>query len=174
MDFYDAARWPSIPHGSAAMLYLDRGYAAPADAPQQLGLAAWRWITVTGNAKGAGAIDWEEGNPCFTPWHLASYVAGRKAMGCRARVYCQRSLLSAALDALAGALGGSLATYPGLLWWIPTLDGRRWTAAELAADCAANWNAALPIDTLWACQFDQIPALGPAAVADVSQLFGTW
>lgn len=174
MDFYDAANWRDIPRGSSAMLYLDGDYAAPADAPRQLALAAWRWITVTGNARGAGAIDWEEGNPCFTPAGLAGYVGERKVMDCRARVYCQRSLLSAALDALADAPGGSLATYPGLLWWVPTLDGRRWTAAQLAADCAANWNASLPVATLWAAQWDQIPALGPSALADVSELFGTW
>lgn len=174
MDFYDAADWRNIPRGSAAMLYRDGDYAAPVTAPADLDLTAWRWITVTGDYVNCGAIDWEPGNPCYTPMGLASYVAGRKGLGKRGRVYCQRSLLSAALDALADSPTGNLATYPGLLWWIPTLDGRRWTAIDLARDCSQNYNAALPVATLWACQFDQIPQLGPAAVADVSELFGTW
>lgn len=174
MEFYDAANWQNIPRGGAAMLYLDGDFAAPVDAPRDLALARWRWITVTGQYGSAGAIDWEPGNPCYTPLGLASYVAGRKGIDRRARVYCQRSLLSAALDALADSPTGNLATYPGLLWWIPTLDGKRWTQDELAADLAANWDAALPPETLWAAQWDQLPALGPDAVADVSELFGTW
>src|SRR5262245_24493287 len=100
MQFYDAADWHNIPRGSAAMLYADGDYAAPADAPAQLGLSHARWITVEGSHQAAGAIDWEAQNPCFTDQALADYVAGRRSMGTRARVYVQRSLVSRALAAL--------------------------------------------------------------------------
>ena len=156
------------------MLYADGGYAAPADAPAQLALSQARWITVEGNHQVAGAIDWEERNPCFTDQALADFVAGRRSMGARARVYVQRSLVSRALAALDASETDDLATYPGLLWWIPTLDGREWTAGELQADLAANWNADLPLATIWANQWTQIPQLGPNAIADQSTLFGTW
>lgn len=174
MQFYDAANWRNIPHDNAAALYSDGTYVAPPDAVSILRLTAVRYITVTGNYQAAGIIDWEDGNPCFTNQGLTDYVAGRKSMSTRARVYVQRSLVSRALDALADAPGGSLATYPGLLWWIPTLDGHQWTAAELQADLAAHWNANLPVDTIWANQWTQIPQLGPGALADQSTLFGTW
>lgn len=174
MQFYDASNWRNIPRGSAAMLYIDGDYAAPADAPAQLALSHARWITVEGNHQTAGAIDWEEFQPCFTDQALADYVAGRKSMGARARVYVQRSLVSRALAALDASEAEDLATYPGLVWWIPTLDGREWTAGELQADLAANWNADLPLAAIWANQWNQIPHLGPNAKADQSTLFGAW
>lgn len=174
MQFYDAAYWRNIPQGSSAILYLDGRYAAPPSAPTVLALAEVGWMTVTGDANGAGSIDWEAGNACFTPNGLAAYVAQRKAMGKRARVYVQRSLVSAALAALDQSEAQDLATYPGLLWWIPTLDGREWTAAELQHDLATNWNANLPLATIWANQWTQIPHIGPGALADQSSLFGVW
>jgi hypothetical protein len=174
-QFYDAARWPNIPHGSDAMLYFDGSFRAPLSAPSVLGLNRYRWITVLGDYHHAGAIDWEPGNPCFTPGALRAYVAGRRDMGARARVYVQRSLVSAALAALDAPEGpGDLATFPGLLWWIPTLDDHQLTAVQLQADLADHWNALLPLSALWAQQWTQIPELGAGALADQSVLYGTW
>lgn len=174
MQFYDAANWRNIPHGSSAALYGDGLYAAPSDAPSILGLVRIRFITVIGDYRKAGIIDWEAGNPCFTSEGLIDYVAGRKSMNVRARIYVQRSLVSQALADLDASEIQDLATYSGLLWWIPTLDGHQWTAAELQADLAANWNANLPIDTIWGNQWTQIPELGSDAIADQSTLFGVW
>lgn len=174
-QFYDAAGWQHIPHGADALLYYDGNYKAPADAPAVLGLRQHRWITVLGDYHHAGAVDWEPGNPCFTPAGLRAYVAGRKSIGARARVYVQRSLVSAALAALdSPEAPGDLPTWPGLLWWIPTLDGHQLTATQLQADLATHWGAVLPIQSLWAQQWTQIPELGPGALADQSTLFGTW
>lgn len=70
----------------------------------------------------------------------------------------------------AGATEG-LYQYPRLWWWIATLDGRPWTAAELSQDLSAHWDALLPPDRIWAVQYDQQPQLGPSARVDVSRVF---
>lgn len=174
-QFFDAEDWRNIPPGSDALLYLDGDFAAPADALVQLRLRRHRWLTVEGDYRRAGAIDWEPGNPCFTPAGLRDYVAGRRSISCRARVYVQRSLVSQALAALDDPEGpGDLATWPGLLWWIPTLDGIERTAAQIVADLAAHFDAVLPVSSIWGQQWTQIPRIGPAAVADQSVLLGTW
>lgn len=168
---YDAADWQDLPRQSYSLLYQDGDYAAPPDAPQQLDLRGWHGITVWGNPAWP-VNDWEPGNPGFTAVLLRRFVRGRKAAGKRAIIYVQRDLAREALDVLGYGTPGGLYWYPH--WWIPTLDDIHWSAADLAADLADNWDAPIPADTIWANQNSQLPALGPAAVLDVSNLFLDW
>ena len=180
-DSYDSR---NIPSELAAMLPVDGDYAVtPGEAGR---FPRHRWYTVTGDYRRAGAIDWELHNPCFTPPALRGFVRGRAAIGKRARVYVDRA---DSADAVGALRAGGLLSYPGLYWWIPTLDGRRWTAGELAADLAERWGAAIPAARLWANQYvtispagEQLVGLAPAerravhsrGAYDLSDLFGEW
>jgi hypothetical protein len=167
--FYDSAEWPELPPPPRwGMLYRDGRFAA-FQQPHQF--ARYRWITVTGDYRHAGAADWLPDNR----FDLAEYVDGRRQMGVRARVYVARSKARAALDALGYPRAGHLWTYPGLYYWIPTLDGRPgWTPQSITADLATNWDAPIPAGRIWAIQWGQEPELGAGAAYDVSNLFGEW
>lgn len=182
-EFGDSAEWRNIPADLAAVLPIDGNFAAPPAAAARFPRV--RWYTVTGDYRHAGAIDWELGNPCFNAGSLRRFVRGRRAMGVRARVYVDRADAREALD----ALGPGLLSYAALLWWIPTLDGKRWTADELAGDLAANWDAPIPAGQLWANQYVTMTPAGPVTemprqarirearaggAYDVSTLFERW
>jgi hypothetical protein len=160
--FYDSARWGLIPEKSRALLYMDGRYAAtPADARR---FSAVRWITVLGGtaaARSAGAIDFEAGNEAFTGEQLREFVIERQAMNCRARVYCDRANLAAAY--------ARVHDLPNVCYWISTLDGKKWTAAELAANLPA-YGVKLAEPQLWAVQYEG----GPTAAYDTSLLLGAW
>lgn len=169
-EFYDAADWRNLPHGSRAMLYFDGEFAVPPAAQTELKLDRYHYITVTGN-HGCGAIDWEPRNPCFTDPILRSYVRGRRATGHRARVYVQMSLAAEAIRALTD--GGSH-LFDWAEWWIPTLDGHLHTPQQLAQELRDNWDAPIPPENIWAQQWTQLPEIGPNAKLDVSTLYTTW
>lgn len=167
-QFFDAANWPAIPRGSSAMLYQDGQYAAPADAPAQLGLQRARWITVVNNYRRCGAIDLFE-QPWWSPALLRSYVRGRRAMDARARVYTDEAAAAEQVAALRDSPGGQLLAYPGLVWWVATLDGRQLTADQLAAELANQWDAPeITADRIWAHQRANVREY------DESDLFQAW
>jgi hypothetical protein len=150
---FDAATWENLPLRSQLMLYGDGDYAAPPTAAKQLDAIAVRYITVTGDYRGCGAIDWEPNNPCFTPGTLRSYVRGRRALNVMARVYCDRANAAEAIAALRDFGNGSLLSYNKLFWWISTLDNHEWSAVELAAELTHNWDAPILPQALWGNQF---------------------
>jgi hypothetical protein len=158
-DFYDSARWGLIPKGADAAVYFDGRYAVtPEEATR---FSRTRWITVLGGAPAAahaGACDYEPGNASFEiAGRLREWAAERKEMGCLARVYAGRSNLAAALDAV-----GDL---ENVIYWVATLDGKPWTAAELTADLLAL-DIAIAENRLWAVQYKG----GPTAPYDESIL----
>jgi len=162
--FYDAATWQNIPEGADACLYVDGEFAVPADEWHRFGRT--RGITVLGGvaaALSAGCIDFELYNAAFDdPGRLQDWVAGRRGMNCRARVYVARENFAKA-HALVGA-------EPNVLWWVPTLDGHELTADELAASVLAEAHVTIPLERLWAQQVWG----GVEAKVDKSVLFGTW
>jgi hypothetical protein len=167
-EFYDSAEWPEHPPaGSWAMLYRDGVFARfqHADMFERV-----RWITVTGDYRTCGAADWLPDNR----FDLARYVAGRQEMQARARAYVARVAARHALDVLGYPHRGQLWTYPGLKWWLPTLDDVLRTPDELAADLRANWDAPIAPEDIWAQQYRQYPQLGKGAAFDVSRLFLPW
>jgi hypothetical protein len=146
MDFYDSTEPAKIPAGSHACLYYDGEYAASEFL--EVGFAAVRWITVTGDWEHCGIADFEKGNPVFSVDDaLRTWVQGRLANGHRARVYCDRDNLPEVQEQLEG-----------LKWelWVATLDGD-----VLSADWAPN---------LWAVQYGG----GEHAPYDKSILYGQW
>lgn len=166
---FDSDVWQDLPPNSNVMLYKDGLFAAPADAPQQLHATGVRYITVTGDYRGCGAIDWETGNPCFTAAGLRGYVRGRRALNAVARVYCDRADAHEALWALYDSGHGTLGEYDKLVWWISTLDNVQWTADALARELAANWDAPIAASKLWGNQYG--PAK-PGAHYDTSNVYG--
>jgi len=146
MDFYDSTQPNLIPAGSHACLYYDGDYAAnPAEAKR---FAAVRWITVLGDYRNCGIADYEQGNAVYSePGALRAYVEGRKNMGTRARVYCDRANLPKVRSALEGL---------NYLVWIGTLDGDKLSPGYTPG--------------LWGVQF----AGGPTAEYDTSVLYGVW
>lgn len=167
--FKDSSDWRNIPHGSDAALYKDGAFEAPPDAPERLELHRVRWITVIGDYRRAGIVDWEPGNEVFTPPGLRGYVRGRRGMNTRARIYTDRADAAEAVAALRDFGHGELLQYGGLMWWIATLDDLFETAEEIAADLAANWGAPeITADKIWADQFTDTGAV------DISRLYGVW
>lgn len=158
-DFYDSVSPEKIPAGAYACLYADGDYAAPASAASRF--AGVQWITVTGETATAGLADYEPGNPVYgTSGRLLEWSETRIAAKYVPVVYCDRSNLPGAISAL-----GSVADE--VWWWVPTLDNRQWTQAELIA------NIALPqvnSRSLWACQY----AGGTTAAYDASILYTSW
>lgn len=150
---FDAATWENLPHQSQVMLYKDGRYAVPANAPQVLEASAVRYITITGDYRGCGAIDWEPGNPCFTAQGIRSYVRGRRALNVDARVYCDRADAAEAIAALWDFGHGELLSYPKLMWWISTLDNIQWPQDALAQELANHWGAPIPAGQIWGNQF---------------------
>lgn len=162
-EFYDSARSGLIPSGAAACVYYDGRYAiTPAQARR---FSRVRWITIAGGAAAAahtGAIDYENGNLAYEGSQLADWATARKAMNCRARVYCSRSDLERA-HPLVGHMGN-------VVWWIATLDGDQRSEADMLANIAAETGIHLAPGTLWAQQWNG----GVDAPFDESVLFGTW
>lgn len=161
-DFYDSARWGLIPAGSRAMLYTDGRYAATAEDAKRF--SAVRWITIAGGsaaAAAAGAIDYEPGNLAYEGTQLRKFAVARKAMGCRARVYCNLSNLPLA-HSQAGDLGN-------VVWWLATLDGQPANAAEMVK-AARDRGVDLTTGQVWANQYKG----GPSAPWDESVLLGVW
>ena len=159
-EFEDAVSTGNIPAGKYAALYLDGDFAATeADAARY---PHHRWITVLGDPA-ASCGDYEPGNPLYDePGRLRKWADGRQAIhGEHVRVYCDRANAAVAALAVAGIPHE---------WWISTLDGKRWTAAELAADLAANWHVVIDPAHIWANQYQG----GIHAATDTSDLFGTW
>jgi len=165
--FDDAATFAAIPDGADAVLPIDGRYEVDPAAAKRLGRV--RWYTIGADYARAGAIDWELGNPCFTAHGLQRFVRGREAMRARARVYLDRADAAAAVDALSVA---GLLRYPGLLWWVATLDGRPWTPEELAADLRDRWHADIHPGQIWANQNRTV--IERAGPVDVSDLFLPW
>jgi hypothetical protein len=162
--FYDSARWGLIPSGSDALLYWDGRYAPPASEIKRFGRT--RRITVLGGAFAAahaGAIDFEAGNAAYEiKGRLREWAEARKTMDCRARVYCNRSDLPKA-HSLVGDL-------PNVCWWVATLDNKRWTLAEIAANILTEARLRIDPERIWAVQY----AGGMTAKYDVSLLMGDW
>ena len=143
-DFHDSARVGLIPGGAAALYHDGRFAATPEQAKR---FSRVRWITVIGDYRNCGIIDYEPGEADYTPGRLRAFVQGRKDMNCRARVYCNRSDLAGAQKAVEGL---------PVEWWISTLDGNK---------LHAGW-----IQGLWAVQY----AGGMTAQYDTSVLYGEW
>lgn len=146
-EFYDSAQPDLIPAHARACLYYDGDYAAKAAEARRF--SATRWITVFGDYRNCGIADYEPGNPVYgNEGALREWAAGRQAMNCRARVYCDLANLDRARSAVKG-LGN-------VVWWVATLNGNKLSATF--------------IPDLWAVQF----AGGPDADYDTSLLYGTW
>lgn len=167
--FYDAATWRNIAVGSSAALYGDGEFAVPADAPQQLQLRRHRFITVTGNGRTCSIIDGRPDNN-LSPAQVRGFVRERRGNSQHAIIYTPRSWAAEYLRILWDYGHGSLLAYENLLWWISTLDGKPWTAKELAAELKGNWDAPIAEDKLWAVQWKG----GVSAPVDESILFGAW
>lgn len=143
-DFHDSARVGLIPGGDAA-LYFDGRFAATAEQAKRFGRV--RWITVIGDYRHCGIIDYEPGEADYSPGRLRAFVQGRKDMNRRARVYCDRSDFPGAQEAVKGL---------PVEWWISTLDGNK---------LSPHWTPGL-----WAVQYEG----GMTAQFDTSVLYGQW
>jgi hypothetical protein len=146
MDFYDSTQPALIPEGAHACLYFDGDFAATAEQAKRF--AAVRWITVLGNYSNCGIADFEAGNEVFSQsGALRAFVEGRRNMGVRARVYCDRANLATVRSELDGL---------NYLVWLSTLDGDKLSAGYTPG--------------LWGVQF----AGGLTADYDTSVLYGVW
>jgi hypothetical protein len=174
--FYDAADWRHLPRGEDACFYGDGRFAVTAHEIDLIDPPQYRMITVTGNGHSCSIIDGRPDNNLTDP-AVRGFVRERRGLrpsGADAIIYCPRSYVREYQRALADNGHGTLLEYCRLFWWISTLDGRNWTADELTADLAANYDAAISTDRIWAVQNDQIPQIGPGALADKSKLFLPW
>src|SRR5215467_12207016 len=90
MEFYDSARWLSIPHGVRAALGRDGEWAASLDAPAKLELVDHRWITVFSDYRNCSIQDLLE-QPWATGPMVRKFVRGRRARGMDAIVYVDRA-----------------------------------------------------------------------------------
>jgi hypothetical protein len=169
---YDAFNWRNLPRGRYLCVY---GDGAPESVPTvadigHLAPTDHRVITVTGNYRIASIIDGRPDNN-LSDAVTRGFVRGRKAQGMSAIIYAPRAFVAENQRALSDSGAARLLEYERLWWWIPTLDGRQWTPAELSQDLAAHWGALVEPDRIWANQNDQLPHLGPGATVDVSTLF---
>lgn len=171
--FYDASDVRNLPSGKDVTLYRDGDFAVNPTIARRFGRV--RWFTVVGNYRDCGLIDWEPGNPAFTPAGLQRFVFGRRQLGKRARVYVDRVDARPAMFALGWdgrtpvtdlPASGHLVAYAE--WHIATLDSDPRTRAELAAELANRWHAPIPEGKLWAQQY------ATDGRVDTSHLFGTW
>lgn len=159
--FFDSETPGEIVENARAALYFDGG-PGEATAEDAKRFSRVRWITRTGDYRNCGIIDFEPGCPItYQPPVLVRYVLGRKAMGVRARVYCDRADASRAWDTLKAA---GLQDY--VIWWIATLDGTQGRTPEsIAAELTDTWRAPVPAASIWGHQW-----FGGATV-DESDLF---
>lgn len=159
IEFYDSVTPAKIPAGAThAALYRDGKFAATPEQAKRFPHVVW--ITVDGDPHSQVA-DFEPGNPVFAADALSRWEHQRHTLGRRGIIYCDRSSVAGALAELSGRRAD---------WWISTLDGKRWTAEELAADLKASFGVTIPAGDIWANQY----AGGPDADYDTSDLFGVW
>jgi hypothetical protein len=174
--FYDAADWRHLPRGEDACFYGDGRFAVTAHEIDLIDPPQYRMITVTGNGHSCSIIDGRPDNN-LSDATVRAFVRERRGLytgGADAIIYCPRSWVREYQRALSDGGAGDLLTYPRLFWWIATLDGHPWTAAELADDITDNFGAPILASRIWAVQNNQIPQLGPGALADQSELFLNW
>lgn len=172
--FYDAVTLANYPHGQPGCFYGDGDFATtPGAVGAIVNPPEARWITVTGNPEVGSIVDGRPDN-FLSPGRMRAFVRGRRAINTDAIIYAPRAWVAEWLSVLNDFGHGELGKYGKLFWWIPTLDGRQWTAEELAADLADNWQADVPADRIWGNQWNQLPQLGPGAGTDVSSLFLPW
>jgi hypothetical protein len=171
--FYDATDIHNYPHGQDACFYGDGLYRATAADIESVAPPQHRLITVTGDGRTCSIIDGRPDNQ-LSPAQVRGFVRERKGASQDAIIYCPRGWVAEYGAVLFDWGQGELANYPGLFWWLATLDGIRRTPAELAADLAANFNTHINPDRIWADQWTQIPAIGEDAKTDVSERFLPW
>jgi hypothetical protein len=169
--FYDSAAgpdgtpvWPQ-PQPERVMLYADR---TPPQTAGMAGGSAHHWITLEGEGHWqALAGDYEPATVLYErPGRMRKWVDKRISNLGRAVAYCDR----ANLHQLHDELGPTLFRHPSLWFWIPTLDGRKWTPLELSQNIAQYWSVVIPPERLWACQFEG----GLGWDWDTSLLYGPW
>lgn len=174
VQFYDSTSLANYPRHQPGCFYADGEFAtSPAQVSAIVDPPEARWITVTGDGNAGSIVDGQPDN-FLSPGRMRAFVRARRAHNVDAIIYAPRAFVAEWLSVLNDFGHGSLGKYGGLYWWIPTLDGRQWTAAELSADLAENWEADVPADRIWGNQWNQFPELGPAAKVDVSSLFLPW
>lgn len=171
--FFDAAYPENLPRGRLVALYADGDFAVTKSQLDALQPAGVRWITVTGNGEIASILDAQPDN-FLSPARIRGFVRTRRAANEDAIIYTPRSWVAEYLAILTDFGHGSLGQYAGLFWWIPTLDNTQWTAEELSADLAENWEAEIPPGRIFGNQWTQLPQLGIGAKVDVSSLFLPW
>jgi len=174
-QMFDAADWRNLPHGHYCAVYGDGhpgGFNIPTAAEvASIGAPDHRVITVRGNGRIASIIDGRPDNNLDDPT-VRAFVRERINLGASAIIYTPRAFVRGYQRALLdGGATQLLFDYRKLYWWIATLDGKEWTALELAQNLAAEWDALLPPERIWAVQWDQQPQLGPTARVDVSRVF---
>jgi hypothetical protein len=142
--FFDSTNPEMIPASARyAALYFDGRYGATGR-QNAWRFAHRRWITDHNDYIHCGIVDFEPGNPSYGDvTALSIFTGGRAKMGKEHRVYCDRADAKLAIERLDGR---------ETLWWIATLDGKQWTAEELAADLKDNWGADIPADHIWGNQ----------------------
>jgi hypothetical protein len=173
MKFYDATDPRNYPHGQPACFYGDGRWAVTATDVIAIAPPERRFITVTGNGRTCSILDGRPDNP-LTAAQVRGFVRDRRGAQEDAIIYCPRSWVAEYQRILFDDGHGQLGAYGRLWWWIATLDGIDWTPENLAADIAANWDATIQPGRIWAVQNNQLPAIGPGALVDQSQLFLPW
>jgi hypothetical protein len=160
IEFYDSVNPENIPAAAQyACLYGDGMYEAPREEADRF--RHRKWITVLGNSW-CHIADYENGNHVFEfPGSLRSWAQKRHEKMRRAIVYCDRANLARAIKDLDGER---------CYWWIPTLDNRRWTPEQLAADIKDKWHLDIPASRIWGNQYTG----GQSALYDISDLFQRW
>jgi hypothetical protein len=156
-----------IPTDAEVALYFDGDFATTPEVAARFKRV--RWITVLANWRECGIQDLLE-QTYFRPSLMRAFVRGRSHINEKARIYVDRDQAREAIRSLYD-FGHSpqLLRYPGLEWWISTLDNEQWTPDELAQDLAQNWDAPeIKADKIWANQ--NTPAQ-PGQHYDGSNLF---
>lgn len=173
MKAYDASNIRNYPHGQPALFYGDGRYAVTSSDVIAIAPPERRFITVTGNGHTCSVLDGRPDNP-LSPAQVRGFVRDRRGAKEDAIIYCPRSWVAEYQAILADFGHGDLGAYSGLYWLIATLDGINWTPEGLAANIAANYDATLDPARIWGNQNNQLPAIGPGALVDVSQIFLAW
>lgn len=175
--FYDSCAKVYPPTAHSIAVYVDAG-SGPADCigypPDR---ARYRIIGITREGGAAAAaraqiVDYEWTLQAFeNPGRTRDFAETRAAHGERFITYCPRALLSH----LRAELGGCLWSSPLHRLWIPTLDGKQWTPAELADNIARGWHVIVRPEQLWGNQWSQGGPRGSHEIEwDESSLFDAW
>ena len=174
--FYDSCAKVYPPTAHSIIVYADGG-GGPASCigyPQDRDRYRIHRITREGGAHSAGnlILDYE--------WTLAAYaIQGaarewaetRAAHGERFITYVPRALL----HHLLVELGPVLFQHEQHRFFIPTLDGKQWTPAELAGNILRGWSVDIPAGKLWANQWSSGGPRGSGRLEwDESSLFLDW